>query len=202
MENYLDKAQVLVDFIKSKLTELEALGSVDVVPVHGGADAPCRGNNDRPDNSDSPDDNSNVPNDSNVDRMLENSVKPATLVQYSHAWDKWADFASYYDLEVMPPEVRGLEIFLADLAELTGSLGVTSMNAAVVTHFCALEGFDSLFAFPRFGKIMRGIKASYGKEAKPKRPFTTDDIVKFMRKARSGSLKDWRAALPLALCFQ
>jgi hypothetical protein len=197
MENYLDEAQVLVDFIKSKLTELEALGSVDVVPVHGGADAPCRGDNDGPDDSDSPDDDSNVPNDSNVDRMLENSVKLATLVKYSRAWDK-----SYYDLEVMPPEVRGLEIFLADLAELTGSSGVTSMTAFAVTHFCALEGFDSPFAFPRFGKIMRGIKASYGKAAKPKRPFTTDDIVKFMRKARSGSLKDWRAALPLALCFQ
>jgi hypothetical protein len=102
----------------------------------------------------------------------------------------------------MPPEVRGLEIFLADLAELTGSSGVTSMTAAAVTHFCALEGFDSPFAFPQFSKIMRGIKASYGKAAKPKRPFTTDGIVKFMRKARSGLLKDWRAALRLALCFQ
>jgi hypothetical protein len=109
MENYLDEAQVLVDFIKSKLTELEALGSIDVVPVHGGAGAHCRGDNDRPDDSDLPDDDSNEPNDSNVDRMLENSVKQATLVQYSRAWDKWADFASYYDLEVMPPEVRGFD---------------------------------------------------------------------------------------------
>jgi hypothetical protein len=122
MENYLDEAQVLVDFIKSKLTKLETLGSVNVVPDHGGAGALCRGDNDRPDDSDSPDD-SNVPNDSNVDRMLENSVKSATLVQYSRVWDKWAHFASYYDLEIMPPEVRGLEIFLADLAELTGSSG-------------------------------------------------------------------------------
>jgi hypothetical protein len=52
--------------------------------------------------------------------MLGNSVKRARLAQYNRAWDKWADFPSYYDLEVMPPEVRGLEIFLADLAELTG----------------------------------------------------------------------------------
>jgi hypothetical protein len=137
MENYLDEAQVLVDFIKSKLTELEALGSGDVVPDHGGAGAPCRGDNEGPDDWDAPDDPI-VPNDSNVDRMLGNSVKPATLAQYNRAWDKWADLASYYDLEVMPPEVRGLEIFLADLAELTGSSGVTSMTAAAVTHFCAL----------------------------------------------------------------
>jgi hypothetical protein len=102
----------------------------------------------------------------------------------------------------MPPEVRGLEIFLADLSELTGSSGVTLMTAAAVTHFFSLEGFDSPFTFPRFGKIMRGIKASYGKAAKPRWPFTTDDIVKFMWKARSGSLKDWRVALLLALCFQ
>jgi hypothetical protein len=204
MENYLDEAQVLVDFIKSKLTELEALGSDDVVPDHGGAGTLCRGDNDRPDDWDAPDDGDdpNMQNDSNLDRMLGNSVKPATLAQYNRAWDKWADFASYYDLEVMPPEVRGLEIFLADLAELTGSSGVTLMTAAAVTHFCVLEWFDSSFTFPRFGKIMCGIKASYGKAAKPKRPFTTDDIVKFMRKARSGQLKDWRAALPLALCFQ
>jgi hypothetical protein len=46
MDNYLDEAQVLVDFIKSKLTELEALGSDDVVPDHGGAGALCRGDND------------------------------------------------------------------------------------------------------------------------------------------------------------
>jgi hypothetical protein len=117
-----------------------------------------------------------MPDDSNVDRMLENRVKPATLVQYSRAWDKWSDFTLCNELEVMPSEVRGLEIFLEDLAELTGSSGVTSMTAAAVTHFCALEGFDSPFTFPRFGKIMRGIKASYGKAAKPKRPFTMDEI--------------------------
>jgi hypothetical protein len=138
------QAQVLVNFIKSKLTELEAL---------------------------------KAPDNSNVDRMLENSIKLATLVQYSRTWDKSADFALYYELEVMPPEVRWLEIFLADLAELTGSWGVTSMTVASVTHFYTLEGFDSPFTFPRFGKIMLGIKASYGKAAKPKRTFTTDNIA-------------------------
>jgi hypothetical protein len=83
MENYLDEAQVLVDFIKSKLTELEALGSGGGVPDHGGAGALCRGDNDGPDNGDEPDDwdDPNVPNDSNVDRMLGNSIKPATLAQ-------------------------------------------------------------------------------------------------------------------------
>jgi hypothetical protein len=52
MENYLDEAQVLVDFIKSKLTELKALGSVNVVPDHGGAGALCRGDNDGLEDSD------------------------------------------------------------------------------------------------------------------------------------------------------
>jgi hypothetical protein len=102
----------------------------------------------------------------------------------------------------MPPEVRGLEIFMADLAEFSGSSGVAAMTAAAVTHFCALEGVDSPFAFPRFGKIMRGIKLSYGKAARPKKPFTAEDIVGFMNLARNGNLKEWRAALPLALCFQ
>jgi hypothetical protein len=71
MENYLDEAQVLVNFIKSKLTELEALGSDDVVPDHSGAGTLCRGDNDGPDNWDAPDDGDdpNVPNNSNVDRM-------------------------------------------------------------------------------------------------------------------------------------
>jgi hypothetical protein len=52
MENYLDQARVLVDFIKSKLTELKALGSDDVVPDHGGAGTLGRGDNDGPDNWD------------------------------------------------------------------------------------------------------------------------------------------------------
>jgi hypothetical protein len=56
MENYLDEGSVLVDFIKSKLTELKALGADLVVPDRGVAGALCRGDNDRPDDSDVPDD--------------------------------------------------------------------------------------------------------------------------------------------------
>jgi hypothetical protein len=71
-----------------------------------------------------------------------------------------------------------------------------------VAHFCALEGYPSPFVLPRFSKIMRGVRLSFGKAAVPKRPFSRENIVTFMDPARTGSLLDWRSALPLALCFQ
>jgi hypothetical protein len=111
-------------------------------------------------------------------------------------------FSSYHGVDVMPPEIRALEIFLADAAEFSGSAGVASTAAAAVAHFCALEGFESPFLAPRFGKILRGIRLSYSKPVKLKRPFTPAHIVSFMRLARTGALREWRAALPLALCFQ
>jgi hypothetical protein len=111
-------------------------------------------------------------------------------------------FSSYHGVDVIPPEVRALEIFLADAAEFSGSAGVALTAAAAVAHFCALDGFKSPFLAPRFGKIMRGIRLSYSKPVKPKRPFTPAHIVSFMRLARMGMLREWRAALPLALCFQ
>jgi hypothetical protein len=102
----------------------------------------------------------------------------------------------------MPPDMRGLEIFLADTAELSGSVGVALLAAAAVAPFCALEGYLSSFERPRFGKIMRGIRNSYIKPVRPKKPFTREHIVKFMDHTRSGLLVDWRSALPMALCFQ
>jgi hypothetical protein len=141
--------------------------------------------------------------DSNVDRMLLSSVKPATLRKYSGHWDKWAVFALAYDVDVMPPDMRGLEIYIADLAEISGSAGVANLAAASVAHFCACEGFPSPFTTPRLAKLMRGIRLTYGKAAKPKKPFTLEHILGFMQLARnSGSVADWRAAFPLVLCFQ
>jgi hypothetical protein len=101
----------------------------------------------------------------------------------------------------MPPEVRALEIFIIDTAELSGSADVATTSAAAVAHFCARGGIVSPFGCPRFGKILRGIKNTHGKAARPRKPFTPDHIVMFMLLARGGSLKEWRAALPLALCF-
>jgi hypothetical protein len=43
---------------------------------------------------------------------------------------------------------------------------------------------------------------THGKAAKPKNPFIPAHIILFMNLARSGMLREWRAALPLALCFQ
>jgi hypothetical protein len=60
-----------------------------------------------------------------------------------------------------------------DTAEFSGSAGVAATAAAVVLHFCALEGFESPFNLPRFGKI----RNSYGKAARPKRPFTPEHTV-------------------------
>jgi hypothetical protein len=42
----------------------------------------------------------------------------------------------------------------------------------------------------------------HGKAAKPKDLFTQAHIVLFMNLAWSGTLRQWRAALPLALCFK
>jgi hypothetical protein len=102
----------------------------------------------------------------------------------------------------MPPEVRALEIFIADLAEYSRSSGVALTAAAAIAHFCALKGFGSPCKFPRIGKMLRGIRLTHGKSAKPKEPFTPAHIVTFMDLARKGTLREWRAALPLALCFQ
>jgi hypothetical protein len=94
-----------------------------------------------------------------------------------------------HDVEVMPPEVRGLEIFISNVAEFSGSGGVATMAAAAVAHFCALEGIQSPFGFPRFGKILQGIRLSYGKATKPKKPFTPIHMGKFMDLVRTGTLR-------------
>jgi hypothetical protein len=80
--------------------------------------------------------------------------------------------------------------------------GSVLLMAAAVTHFCALEGYSSPFGSPRFGKIMGGIRRTYCKPVKSKKPYLTSHIMGFMDIARGGTLLDWRAALPMALCFQ
>jgi hypothetical protein len=124
------------------------------------------------------------------------------LAKYGRAWDKWSIFATYHGVDVVPPDKRALEIFVANTAELSGSAGVASMSAAAITHFSALEGVQSPFTTPRFGKILKGIRNEYGKPVKPKKPFSRLHITTFMDWARGGSLLDWRAALPMALCNQ
>jgi hypothetical protein len=133
-----------------------------------------------------------------VDKMLSCSVKPATARKYSRIWDKWVAFAASYGVEIMPPDIRALEIFVADSAEHSGSSGVALTAVAAVAHFSALQGFGSPCEFPRFGKLLRGICLTHGKAAKPKNPFTPAHIISFMNLARSGTLREWRAALPLA----
>jgi hypothetical protein len=81
----------------------------------------------------------------NVNKMLINSVRPSTLSKYSRLWDKWLLFAALHGVDIMPPDMRALEIFVVDTAELSGSCGVASSAAAAVAHFCALEGFPSPF---------------------------------------------------------
>jgi hypothetical protein len=139
---------------------------------------------------------------SSVDKMLSSSVKPDTARKYSRIWDKWVAFAASHGVEIMPPDVRALEIFVADSAEFSGSSGVALTAVATVSHFSALQGFGSPFEFPRLGKLLRGIRLTHGKAAKPKNPFTPSHIVSFMNLARSGTLRELRAVLPLALCFQ
>jgi hypothetical protein len=45
----------------------------------------------------------------------------------------------------MPPEVRALEIFIVDTAELSGSACMATTAAAAVAHFCAREGIMSVW---------------------------------------------------------
>jgi hypothetical protein len=101
----------------------------------------------------------------------------------------------------MPPDIRALEILIANTSELTGSAGVATTAAAAVAHFVALEGHQSPFTTPRFSKMMRGIRLNHGKVAKPKKPFTREDIITFMDLAYAGTLVEWRAAFPMALCL-
>jgi hypothetical protein len=72
---------------------------------------------------------------SSVDRMLASSVKPATASKYGRIWDKWAAFATFHKVEIMPPELRALEIFIVDSAEFSGSSGVALTAAKAVAHF-------------------------------------------------------------------
>jgi hypothetical protein len=137
-----------------------------------------------------------------VDEMLKRSVKPSTMSKYSRLLDKWVAFADYHEVETMPPDSRGQEIFIADSAKLSGSAGIANSTQAAVAHFISLEGYESPFFSPRFLKILRGMKAAFGRATRPKKPFLCEHIVSFMRHARGGSLLDWRAALPLALCYQ
>jgi hypothetical protein len=51
-------------------------------------------------------------------------------------------------------------------------------------------------------KLLRGIWLTHGKAAKAKEPFTPAHIMTIMNLAQAGTLLEWRAALPLALCFQ
>jgi hypothetical protein len=138
----------------------------------------------------------------NVVRLLRASVKPLTADKYGKHWDKWIKFAAIHGVNVMPPDMRALEIFIADTSELSGLAGVATMVAAAVAHFVALEGHPSCFTTPRFSKMMRGIRLNHGKVAKPKKPFTREDIMTFMDLAYAGTLVEWRAAFPMALCFQ
>jgi hypothetical protein len=138
----------------------------------------------------------------NLDRLLRASVKPVTADKYGKHWDKWIKFAAIHGVDVMQPDMRALEIFIADTSELSGSAGVATTAAAAVAHFVALEGHPSPFTMPRFSKMMRGIRLNHGKLAKPKKPFRREDIMTFMDLAYAGTLVEWRAAFPMALCFQ
>jgi hypothetical protein len=89
------------------------------------------------------DDNDATLDGTNVELMLERSVKPSTMEKYSRLWDKCVAFSIFHELSTMPPEMIGLEIFLVDSAELSGSAGVANSTAAAVAQFCALEGYHS-----------------------------------------------------------
>jgi hypothetical protein len=64
----------------------------------------------------SPDESWRSMDDFNVNKMLDRSVRPATSAKYGCMWDRWVAFASYHGVKVIPPEVRALEIFIADTA--------------------------------------------------------------------------------------
>jgi hypothetical protein len=64
------------------------------------------------------------------------------------------------------------------------------------------ERFRSPFGCPRLGKILRGIGSSFGKAATPRKPFLPEHNVSFMLLACQGTLREWRSALPLVLCYQ
>jgi hypothetical protein len=125
-----------------------------------------------------------------------------TADKYGKHWDKWIKFATIHGIEVRPPDMRALEIFIAHTSELSGLAGVATTAAAAVAHFMALEGHSSPFTTPRFSKMMPGIRLNHGKVAKPKKPFLREDIMTFMDLAYAGTLVEWRAAFPVALCFQ
>jgi hypothetical protein len=127
-------------------------------------------------------------NFTSAEAMLKRSIRPSTEAKYARLWDKWAAFALHHEVETMPPEMRALEIFIVDTADLAGSAGVANSTTPFTT--------------PRFMKIFRAIRLTHSKQVRPKKPFMWEHVIEFMKAAQVGSLLDWRAALPLALCYQ
>jgi hypothetical protein len=58
-------------------------------------------------------------------------------------WDKWVAFPVSHKVEITPPDVRALEIFVVESAEFSGSSGDALTAVAAVAHFSALQGFGS-----------------------------------------------------------
>jgi hypothetical protein len=90
------------------------------------------------------DDDASSMDAANVDEMLKRSVKPSTMSKYSRLWDKWVAFADYHEVETMPLDPRGLEIFIADSAELSGSAGFANSTSS------RWRGTSCLFPRPGF----------------------------------------------------
>jgi hypothetical protein len=136
---------------------------------------------------------------SNVDLMLQCSVKASTLAKYSRLWDKWATFASFHEVEVLPPDMRALEIFVSDTGELSGSAGVVNSLAAAVAHFWA--GIFLYSRCPGFQRFFAEARILSGRQPSPSGLFegAHHDVHGL---GKGGSLLGWRAALPLALCYQ
>jgi hypothetical protein len=66
-----------------------------------------------------------------VDEMLKKSVKTSMLAKYFWLWDKWASFATGHEVDVMPPDMRALDIFIVDTADLAGSAGVANSASLI-----------------------------------------------------------------------
>jgi hypothetical protein len=136
-----------------------------------------------------------------VAKFVAESVAPGTLRRYKRKWIKWLAFAREHGYRLAPPQVLALEDYLVSVVTKRKSVAAIESVSASVNWHCAEVRSPSPFLDRRVALLVRGMKARFRRPVVPRLPFSRSHIRKFMRRAQV-SLRHWRAAVVMAVCFQ
>jgi integrase len=136
------------------------------------------------------------------DSYASKSIAAGSKRRYERSWHKWKKFATERGWSFLPAEADHLEAFLADLANISGSVAAVDGAIAAVGFFTSLQGLPTPFESLRLKRVVQGIHSVCAKRPVPRAPFAANDVRKMMDKARETSnLCLWRAAATVVLCF-